>query len=222
MGLAGDLPCLAGDRDWQCHGQRGRAGSPQGQAGMVHKKEVLIHPHRRAGSSSGTARRPESHLCRARPPSPTSPAGKEQLPLVETPHLPWWDMFFMRSSVSQLTLVMSRGSGTSKPGTETLGCPGDVGAHRHSKCCQPGSLGSTSHQRNPTALLPVGLVKCGVRVAELVQAAWLYPSQPFLPPCAEGAVSILTLTHVGCRSHTHLQSHYKITSMEAGAHQIRP
>lgn len=35
-------------------------------------------------------------------------------------------------------------------------------------------------------------MQCGDRVAELVQAAWLYPSQPFLLPCAEGAVSILT------------------------------
>lgn len=89
--------------------------------------------------------------------------------------LPWWDMFIMGSK--ELLIIMSRGSGTLKPRTKTLGCPGDVGA----PMLPTWLSGKHITPEEPSSSPPSGAGEVGGRVAELVQAVWLYPSQPFLP-----------------------------------------
>lgn len=96
------VPLRVAVQDGECRGLA-LPGWGQGQAVPWAAREgrqppgTGRHGSRKGGSdsstqesrhSSRTMRRPESHVCRARPPSPTSPAGKEQLPLVETPHPP--------------------------------------------------------------------------------------------------------------------------------------
>ena len=164
---------------------------PRGRQGSFRKRRTwLIHTegqeaHRGQGGQPAVGRA-ASHICWARPPlsrlscwrGAASSGGSSSSSSLGGTRSSWGAR---RSSASKPALVMSRGSGTSQPRSKTLGCLGDMGTHGAQQTPANLALWEAHHTRETQQLsCQWGWWTCGDRVAELRQAAWLSPSQPFL------------------------------------------
>lgn len=168
--------------------QAARAGSPRGAGRADSGKEGLNSSTQRGrrliwdgvGSLRCGELRPMSAGSDHH--SPTSPAGEEQLPLVETPPR---TPLLGYGPHGERGRAPHQNQPRSCQGAQALHCPearhwgvlGTWGPMGHSRCWPTWLCGKHITPEKPNSS---PWWRCGDRVAELLQAAWLSPSQPFL------------------------------------------
>lgn len=219
-------------------GSKEGQAAPEEQAGMLQEKEDPIHPHRAAGGSLGTG----WAACGGESCVPCLLGqATALLPLLlgRSSFLQWklllvlrpWDTVLTGSEeelASKPALVISRGSGTSQLRSKILGCPGDRGTHGAQQMLANLALWEPICAGEAQQLsCQWGWWRCGDRVAELTAGSLAFPIPAFPSPRARGSWCPAQPLPRECLRDTGAtlvcrQSHYKITRLEAGTHQIQP